>query len=84
MGREFIPLFEDWAATYDATVHGADKQYAAVFKGYDNILDSIVALSGSNVLEFGTGNGEFNGEISRCEQKGVWCRTVSVNEKTGG
>ena len=21
-GSEFIPLFEDWAATYDATVHG--------------------------------------------------------------
>lgn len=42
---------------YDATVHGADKQYAAVFKGYDSILDSIVALSGSNVLEFGPGTG---------------------------
>ncbi len=69
MGREFIPLFEDWAATYDATVHGADKQYAAVFKGYDNILDSIVALSGSNVLEFGPGTGNLTAKLAAANKK---------------
>ncbi|MFV4880340.1 MULTISPECIES: class I SAM-dependent methyltransferase [Bacillus amyloliquefaciens group] len=69
MGREFIPLFEDWAATYDATVHGADKQYADVFKGYDNILDSIVALSGSNVLEFGPGTGNLTAKLAAANKK---------------
>ncbi len=69
MGREFIPLFEDWATTYDATVHGADKQYAAVFKGYDSILDSIVALSGSNVLEFGPGTGNLTAKLAGANKK---------------
>lgn len=57
MGREFIPLFEDWAATYDQTVQGLDIQYKEAFRGYDHILDAIVSKSGTHVLEFGPGTG---------------------------
>ncbi|KXZ16602.1 SAM-dependent methyltransferase [Bacillus nakamurai] len=69
MGREFIPLFEDWAATYDATVNGADKQYAEVFRGYEDILDTIVSLSGSNVLEFGPGTGNLTAKLVDANKK---------------
>lgn len=63
MGREFIPLFEDWAATYDQTVQGLDIQYKEAFRGYDHILDAIVRKSGTHVLEFGPGTGNLTAKL---------------------
>lgn len=63
MGREFIPLFEDWAATYDQTVQGLDIQYKEAFRGYDHILDAIVSKSGTHVLEFGPGTGNLTAKL---------------------
>ncbi|MCY9091655.1 class I SAM-dependent methyltransferase [Bacillus mojavensis] len=63
MGREFIPLFEDWAATYDQTVQGFDIQYKEAFRGYNDILDAIVSRSGMRVLEFGPGTGNLTAKL---------------------
>ncbi|MEC1735769.1 class I SAM-dependent methyltransferase [Bacillus mojavensis] len=63
MGREFIPLFEDWAATYDQTVQGFDIQYKEAFRGYNDILDAIVSRSGIRVLEFGPGTGNLTAKL---------------------
>ncbi|MDG0766674.1 class I SAM-dependent methyltransferase [Bacillus halotolerans] len=63
MGREFIPLFEDWAATYDQTVQGFDIQYKEAFRGYDDILNAIVSRSGIRVLEFGPGTGNLTAKL---------------------
>lgn len=38
MGREFIPIFSDWAAEYDETVAGKDEEYRAVFFKYEQLL----------------------------------------------
>ncbi|MFK3813286.1 class I SAM-dependent methyltransferase [Bacillus halotolerans] len=63
MGREFIPLFEDWAATYDQTVQGFDIQYKEAFRGYVDILNAIVSRSGIRVLEFGPGTGNLTAKL---------------------
>ncbi|WP_286058255.1 class I SAM-dependent methyltransferase [Bacillus mojavensis] len=68
MGREFIPLFEDWAATYDQTVQGLDIQYKEAFRGYDDILDAIVSRSGMRVLEFGPGTGNLTAKLLEAEK----------------
>ncbi|MGX4766783.1 class I SAM-dependent methyltransferase [Bacillus mojavensis] len=68
MGREFIPLFEDWAATYDQTVQGFDIQYKEAFRGYDDILDAIVSRSGMRVLEFGPGTGNLTAKLLEAEK----------------
>jgi putative AdoMet-dependent methyltransferase len=68
MGREFIPLFEDWAATYDQTVQGLDIQYKEAFRGYDDILDAIVSRSGMRVLEFGPGTGNLTAKLLEVEK----------------
>lgn len=36
MGREFIPIFSDWAAEYDETVAGKDEEYRAVFSNMNS------------------------------------------------
>ncbi|AKL86016.1 class I SAM-dependent methyltransferase [Bacillus atrophaeus] len=63
MGREFIPLFEDWAATYDQTASGFDIEYKEAFRGYEQILNGIVTRSGSHVLEFGPGTGNLTAKL---------------------
>ncbi|MEC1627182.1 class I SAM-dependent methyltransferase [Bacillus mojavensis] len=68
MGREFIPLFEDWAATYDQTVQGFDIQYKEAFRGYNDILDAIVSRSGMRVLEFGPGTGNLTAKLLEAEK----------------
>ncbi len=57
MGREFLGIFEEWADTYDDSVKGIDRQYAAVFDKYDIILNEVVNHSHGNILEFGVGTG---------------------------
>lgn len=63
MGREFIPLFDDWAGHYDDTVTGHDNEYREVFKGYEEILDQVVARSKGQVLEFGVGTGNLTARL---------------------
>lgn len=57
MGREFIDLFDQWAATYDDTVRGSDEEYKEVFKNYSGILMAVSQKVSGNVLEFGVGTG---------------------------
>ncbi|MYL35525.1 methyltransferase domain-containing protein [Pontibacillus yanchengensis] len=64
MGREFIDLFNGWAASYDKTVAGDDIEYRDVFQGYDAILKAVVAkTNGPNVLEFGVGTGNLTRQL---------------------
>lgn len=56
MGREFIPIFSDWAAEYDETVAGKDEEYRAVLK-YEQLLAEIAEKAGRSVVEFGSGTG---------------------------
>ncbi|MBM7600208.1 putative AdoMet-dependent methyltransferase [Virgibacillus halotolerans] len=63
MGREFITLFDDWAATYDQSVTGNDPQYKAVFANYEGILDEVVHYSTGVILEFGVGTGNLSGKL---------------------
>lgn len=57
MGREFDPLFDEWAPTYDETVSGSDPEYTEVFMHYDKILDAVSAKVSGHVLEYGIGTG---------------------------
>lgn len=57
MGREFIPIFKEWANTYDATVNGEDPEYQEVFRYYPDLLAEIAEKSSAFVLEFGSGTG---------------------------
>ncbi|MEQ7137979.1 class I SAM-dependent methyltransferase [Enterococcus casseliflavus] len=57
MGREFIPIFSDWAAEYDETVAGKDEEYRAVFFKYEQLLAEIAEKAGQSVVEFGSGTG---------------------------
>ncbi|MER2118551.1 MAG: class I SAM-dependent methyltransferase, partial [Enterococcus casseliflavus] len=57
MGREFIPIFSDWAAEYDETVAGKDEEYRAVFFKYEQLLAEIAEKAGQYVVEFGSGTG---------------------------
>ncbi|MGM0835841.1 MAG: class I SAM-dependent DNA methyltransferase [Bacillota bacterium] len=63
MGREFVELFNDWANYYDATVSGTDKEYAEVFRGYEDILEDVASKSISPVLEFGVGTGNLTNAL---------------------
>ncbi|MDA1477367.1 class I SAM-dependent DNA methyltransferase [Bacillus changyiensis] len=69
MGREFIPLFENWAESYDDTVAGHDIQYREVFRNYDKILSDVVKHSGFNVLEFGVGTGNLTAKLAAAEKQ---------------
>ncbi|RSD28806.1 class I SAM-dependent DNA methyltransferase [Mesobacillus subterraneus] len=63
MGREFIPLFDDWAEFYDETVSGNDAEYKEVFEDYDKILDVVASKSEGIVLEFGVGTGNLTEKL---------------------
>ncbi|WP_078379605.1 class I SAM-dependent methyltransferase [Sutcliffiella halmapala] len=63
MGREFVELFNDWANYYDATVSGKDKEYAEVFRGYDDILEDVASKAIGPVLEFGVGTGNLTNTL---------------------
>jgi|SRR5699024_3465006 len=69
MGREFIDLFEGWAGTYDETVAGMDPQYAAVFSGYEDILQEVVDRTFGNVLEYGVGTGNLTKKLLQANHK---------------
>ena len=63
MGREFVELFNDWANYYDATVSGTDKEYAEVFRGYEDILEYVASKVKGPVLEFGVGTGNLTNSL---------------------
>ncbi|MBS8263655.1 class I SAM-dependent methyltransferase [Mesobacillus boroniphilus] len=63
MGREFIPLFDEWAEFYDETVAGDDAEYKEVFEKYDDILDIVAKKSKGTVLEFGVGTGNLTEKL---------------------
>ncbi len=57
MGREFMPIFKEWARSYDDTVTGADPEYQEVFLNYHDLLAEIAEKASESVLEFGSGTG---------------------------
>lgn len=63
MGREFIPLFDDWANYYEQTVSGQDEEYKEVFEDYDNILETVASKSQGTVVEFGVGTGNLTEKL---------------------
>ena len=63
MGREFIPLFDDWAEFYEDTVSGLDIEYKEVFENYDKILETVAIKSNNTVLEFGLGTGNLTEKL---------------------
>ncbi len=63
MGREFIPLFDDWAEFYDETISGYDADYKEVFEDYDRILQTVASKSKGSVLEFGVGTGNLTEKL---------------------
>ena len=63
MGREFIPLFDDWAEFYEETVSGHDIDYKEVFENYDKILQTVALRSNGSVLEFGVGTGNLTEKL---------------------
>lgn len=63
MGREFIPLFDDWAEFYEDTVSGLDLEYKEVFENYENILQTVALKSKGTVLEFGVGTGNLTQKL---------------------
>jgi putative AdoMet-dependent methyltransferase len=63
MGREFIPLFDDWAEFYEDTVSGYDLEYKEVFENYDKILQTVALRSIGTVLEFGVGTGNLTEKL---------------------
>jgi putative AdoMet-dependent methyltransferase len=63
MGREFLPLFNEWAKSYDDTISGSDKEYRAVFERYEEILEEVAKEAKGNVLEFGVGTGNLSKKI---------------------
>lgn len=64
MGLEFMPIFKEWAADYDAEVNGGNPEYQEVFDGYWEILDEITKASGETVLEFGSGTGNLTKKLA--------------------
>ncbi|HZH62396.1 MAG TPA: class I SAM-dependent methyltransferase [Metabacillus sp.] len=65
MGREFLDIFESWAASYDHTVSSEDNEYREVFKHYELILEKVAHLSKGHVLEFGAGTGNLTKKLLR-------------------
>ena len=50
MGREFIPIFSEWAKQYDETVKGKeDEEYREVFLHYPELLANIAEKAGDSV-----------------------------------
>lgn len=70
MGREFVNIFDGWAESYDASVSGKDPEYRDVFEGYDSILSEVAnRITGTSVLEFGTGTGNLTALLVEKELK---------------
>lgn len=63
MGLEFLDVFEHWAVSYDESVSGHNREYKAVFTGYEQILEAVTVLSKGNVLEFGVGTGNLTKKL---------------------
>jgi putative AdoMet-dependent methyltransferase len=69
MGREFIPIFSEWAEEYDETVKGKDEEYREVFLHYSELLADIAEKAGDSVIEFGSGTGNLTLELIRRNKK---------------
>ncbi|WP_147532934.1 class I SAM-dependent DNA methyltransferase [Bacillus marasmi] len=69
MGLEFIELFDEWADTYDQTVLGDDKEYRAVFKNYDRILQAVADRVQGKIIEFGVGTGNLTEKLLNSNNK---------------
>lgn len=69
MGREFLDIFTGWAESYDETVAGKDDEYKEVFENYDDMLEKIANLSGTSVLEFGSGTGNLTQKLLAHQRK---------------
>lgn len=69
MGREFIELFEQWAASYNQSVSGEDEEYKEVFEDYDHILEAVASRSYGTVIEFGVGTGNLTEKLIRFGRK---------------
>ncbi|WP_128102907.1 class I SAM-dependent methyltransferase [Paenibacillus sp. DCT19] len=63
MGREFVPLFDQWSNNYDLTVTGHNEQYQEVFEDYEKILHSVVSEVHGTILEFGVGTGNLTEKL---------------------
>jgi putative AdoMet-dependent methyltransferase len=63
LGLEFLDVFEQWADSYDDSVDGNNREYKAVFAGYEQILEAVTALSKGNVVEFGVGTGNLTKKL---------------------
>lgn len=60
---DFNQLFDEWSATYDATVAGDDPEYMEVFRNYEQLLEDVASHSIGNVLEFGVGTGNLTAKL---------------------
>jgi putative AdoMet-dependent methyltransferase len=63
LGLEFLDVFEQWADSYDESVGGNNREYKAVFTGYEQILEAVTALSKGHVVEFGVGTGNLTKKL---------------------
>jgi putative AdoMet-dependent methyltransferase len=63
LGLEFLDVFEEWADSYDESVGGNNREYKAVFEGYEQILEAVTAQSMGNVVEFGVGTGNLTKKL---------------------
>lgn len=67
MGREFVDMFEDWAASYDETVNDQDNEYHEVFENYDMILSNVAEKAKGTTLEFGVGTGNLTSKLRQAK-----------------
>lgn len=63
MGLEFLDVFEQWADSYDESVGGHNREYKAVFAGYEQILEAVTERSTGHVIEFGVGTGNLTKKL---------------------
>ncbi|GAA0380077.1 class I SAM-dependent DNA methyltransferase [Bacillus horti] len=64
--KDFNPLFNEWASSYDQTVEDKDGEYNEVFENYADILAQIVGhlpQQAGRVLEFGVGTGNLTQQL---------------------
>lgn len=64
---DFNAFFDEWAASYDATVYGSDNEYIEVFQNYEGIFESIITSlhtqNANNVIEVGPGTGNLTAKL---------------------
>jgi putative AdoMet-dependent methyltransferase len=63
LGLEFLDVFEQWANSYDESVGGQNREYKAVFAGYEQILEAVTERSMGHVMEFGVGTGNLTKKL---------------------